>query len=57
MAVLIVSGLETALEGCRKGDSVEIYLTYLEAYGNNYIGKVPSKSSVVWYIDIIDVVE
>ena len=53
----LVSGLETALEGCRKGDSVEIYLTYLEAYGNNYIGKVPSKSSVVWYIDIIDVVE
>ena len=53
----LVSGLETALEGCRKGDSVEIYLTYLEAYGNNYIGKVPSKSSVVWYIDIVDVVE
>ena len=53
----LVSGLETALEGCREGDSVEIYLTYLEAYGNNYIGKVPSKSSVVWYIDIIDVVE
>lgn len=53
----LVSGLETALEGCREGDSVEIYLTYLEAYGNNYIGKVPSKSSVVWYIDIVDVVE
>lgn len=53
----LVSGLETALEGCREGDSVEIYLTFLEAYGNNYIGKVPSKSSVVWYIEIVDVVE
>lgn len=53
----LVSGLETALEGCREGDSVEIYLTFLEAYGNNYIGKVPSKSSVMWYIDIVDVIE
>ena len=53
----LVGGLETALEGCREGDSVEIYLTYIEAYGNDYIGKVPSKSSVVWFIDIVDVKE
>lgn len=53
----LVDGLETALTGCREGDSVEIYLTYEAAYGNNYIGKVPSKSSVVWFIDIISVTE
>ncbi len=51
----ILSGLETALVGCREGDSVEIYLTYDQAYGKHYVGKVPAKSAVVWYIDIIDV--
>lgn len=51
----IMSGLETALKGCREGDSVEIYLTYDKAYGNNYIGKVPAKSAMVWYIDIVSV--
>ena len=53
----LIPGLETALEGCREGDSVEIYLTYNEAYGNNYIGKVPSKSAVVWFIEITDIIE
>jgi hypothetical protein len=51
----ILAGLETALVGCRKGDSVEIYLTYDVAYGKHYVGMVPSKSAVVWYIDIVDV--
>lgn len=51
----LVDGLETALEGCREGDSVEVYMTFSQGYGNNYIGKVPSKSSLVWFIDIISV--
>lgn len=51
----ILPGLETALVGCREGDSVEIYLTYDEAYGKHYVGMVPAKSAVVWYIDIVDV--
>jgi hypothetical protein len=51
----LFSGLETALEGCRKGDSVEVYLTYNKAYGKHYVGLVPAKSSMVWYIDIVDV--
>ena len=53
----LIPGLETALDGCREGDTVEIYLTFREAYGNNYIGKVPSKSSVAWFIKITDVIE
>lgn len=53
----LVSGLNTALEGCREGDSVEVYLTFAEAYGNNYLGKVPSKSSVVWFIEITKIIE
>lgn len=51
----LVSGLETALKGCREGDSVEIYLTYEAAYGKHYVGKVPSKSAVVWFVDIVSV--
>lgn len=51
----LLDGLETALKGCRKGDSVEVYLTYDKAYGKHYVGSVPAKSSVVWYIDIVEV--
>jgi FKBP-type peptidyl-prolyl cis-trans isomerase 2 len=51
----LLDGLETALKGCRKGDSVEVYLTYDKAYGKHYVGYVPAKSSVVWYIDIVEV--
>lgn len=51
----MLKSLETALEGCREGDNVEIYLTFEAAYGNNHIGKVPSKSPVVWFIDIVSV--
>lgn len=53
----LVRGLETALVGCREGDNIEIYLTYTEAYGKKYIGKVPSRSSVVWFIDIDKIIE
>lgn len=53
----LVSGLNTALEGCHEGDIVEIYLTFPEAYGNSYLGKVPSKSSVAWFIEITNIIE
>lgn len=51
----ILEALETTLEGCCEGDSVEVYLTYEAAYGKGYIGKIPSYSSVVWFIDIVSV--
>lgn len=51
----ILEGLEIALEGCREGDNVEIYLTYDQAYGKHTFGKVPSKSAVAWYIDIVSI--
>lgn len=51
----LFDSLETALKGCYEGDEVEIYLTYPEAYGKDYIGKVPSKSPQVWFIKIVDV--
>ena len=51
----IVGGLELALEGCREGDKVEVYLTFDAAYGKKYIGMVPSKSAVMWDIEILEV--
>ena len=51
----LVSGLERALEGCREGDKIEVYLTYEAAYGKKYIGMVPSKSAVMWEIEILDI--
>ena len=51
----LVSGIETALVGCREGDIVEIYLTYEAAYGKHYIGMVPSNTAVMWNIEILEV--
>ena len=51
----IFDSLEIALEDCHEGDSVEIYLTFEAGYGNNYVGMVPKKSAMVWYIDILSV--
>lgn len=48
----ILSSLDTALEGCREGDNVEIYLTFEEGYGKHHVGMVPSKSAQMWVIDI-----
>ena len=50
----LVGGLSTALEGCRIGDSVEVYLTYDAAYGKHYFGVIPSKSAVMWEIEILE---
>jgi FKBP-type peptidyl-prolyl cis-trans isomerase (trigger factor) len=51
----ILEGLEIAIEGCREGDSIEVYLTFESGYGNKYVGMVPGKSAQVWYIDILKV--
>lgn len=51
----LVSGLEKALEGCREGDKIEVYLTFDAAYGKKYVGMVPSKTAVMWNIEILDV--
>lgn len=51
----ILDSLEIALEGCHEGDSVEVYLTFESGYGNKYLGMVPQKSALVWYIDILSV--
>ena len=45
-------GLRRALVGCREGDSVEIYLSYEVAYGDQIIGVVPKNSPVAWLLTI-----
>lgn len=48
----LLNSLDIALEGCREGDNVEVYLTFEEGYGKHHIGMVPSKSAQMWIIDI-----
>ena len=45
-------GLRRALVGCREGDTVEIYLTYKVAYGDEIIGVVPKNSAVAWMLKV-----
>lgn len=48
----IIKGVESALVGCREGDSVEVYMTYSMAYDDMAIGAVPYQSPVAWYFTI-----
>lgn len=48
----ILPSLSTALVDCHEGDTVEIYLTYKQAYGKHYLGSVPSYSPQLWVITI-----
>lgn len=52
----ILASLSTALEGCREGDTVEIYLTFEAAYGKHHVGKVPSRSAQMWLITINEII-
>lgn len=45
-------GLRRALVGCREGDTVEVYLTYEAAYGDDIIGIVPKQSPVAWLLTV-----
>ena len=48
----LLESLDVALEGCREGDKVEVYLTFEAGYGNKYFGVVPAKSALAWFITI-----
>lgn len=52
----LLASLSTALVGCHEGDTVEIYLTYKQAYGKHYVGDVPSRSPQVWIITINEII-
>jgi FKBP-type peptidyl-prolyl cis-trans isomerase len=48
----LLDSISTALEGCYEGDVVEIYLTFEAGYGKKYVGMVPGKSALAWFIEI-----
>ena len=48
----LLDSLSVALEGCYEGDIVEVYLTFEEGYGNKYLGMVPRKSALAWFIEV-----
>ena len=53
----IINGVAESLIGCRQGDSVEVYMTYEEAYKNKVVGIVPHRSAVAWFYTIDSVVK
>ena len=48
----ILNGLRLALIGCRGGDEVEAYMTYNEAYGDDYFSVIPRESAVAMFFTI-----
>lgn len=48
----LLDSISTALEGCHEGDIVEIYLTFEAGFGKKYVGMVPGKSALAWFIEI-----
>ena len=48
----IINGLRAALIGCRGGDEVEAYLSYNEAYGDDYFSVIPRETPVAVFFTI-----
>lgn len=48
----ILKSIETALVGCREGDSVELYLTFNVAYGDTWIGLSSLEEPVAFFCTI-----
>ena len=53
----IIKGVAESLVGCRQGDSVEVYMTFEQAYKDKVVGVVPHKSAVAWYFTIDSVIK
>lgn len=48
----ILNGWRLALIGCRGGDEVEAYMTFNEAYGDDYFSVIPKESPVAVFFTI-----
>lgn len=48
----ILKGLELALVGCRERDTVETYMTYNMAYGEDPLGVIPKESPVAVFFTV-----
>lgn len=53
----ILKGFEQALVGCRLRDSVEAYMTYNMAYGEDPLGIIPKESPVAVFFTVDEVVK
>ena len=51
----ILKGLESALPTCRKGDSLVVFLTSSNAYGDCHLGVVPANTALMMVLNILDV--
>ena len=51
----ILRGLELALPGCRARDTVETYMTYNMAYGEDPLGVIPKQSPVAVFFTVDEV--
>ncbi len=51
----ILKGLELALVGCRQRDTVEAYMTYNMAYGQDPLGVIPKESPVAVFFTVDEV--
>lgn len=50
-----VPGLDQSLAGCRERDTVELYMTYTMADGDELIGVVPYRSPMAWFVTVDEV--
>lgn len=48
----LLNGAELALPGCREKDTVEVYMTYTEGYGDELVGIVPQETPVAFFYTI-----
>lgn len=48
----LVRGVQLALPGCRERDTVEVYMSYDMAYGDDPLGTVPGESPVAFFYTI-----
>lgn len=48
----IINGLRLALLGCRRGDTVEAYMTYNMAYGDDKFGIIPLQSPIAIFFTV-----
>ncbi|MCD8071923.1 MAG: FKBP-type peptidyl-prolyl cis-trans isomerase [Alistipes sp.] len=49
----LIKALETGLTGCNKGDSVRLFVTSDNAYGDHYVSNLPINSAVEYVINIL----
>ncbi|MCC8036193.1 MAG: FKBP-type peptidyl-prolyl cis-trans isomerase [Rikenellaceae bacterium] len=49
----LIKALETGLTGCNKGDSVRLFVTSDNAYGDHYVSNLPINTAVEYVINIL----